>query len=373
MKNLKSISLLTILITICLFIFMTGQVQAVVITPADLQMTNYALITGANFTFQKSSVYTTNRLILGGCWSCSNFRDQIVVQGTIFTNKTWFTNLGNTNGITLAFGVQSNFMNGFSANQGYLAWAFFTQGATLAAAGTTNRSGANKNAFQRGFNSGQAFAIDFVVYISNNARFATFTDVIRLWCTNVSGDQNPSAKTNYTGDNNVSYGGTLGWGWGTAGNNGYTAANGAVLCHDALFCITGQDVAPAAGAHNLISKQLGAEALYTSTPIITIAKTILSITLKGVATLPIPGATITFDVKITNQGGTATGVVYRDTMQTNSMRYVGGSMTHSGVATWNTNVAFNATGVILYWTNQPNLPGNVALGGTHLEYKAIIR
>ena len=379
MKNFRSISLLAILITLCLFIFMTGQVQAQVKpTLADIQMTNYGIITGNNFVFQKVNVYTTNRLILGGCWTCSNFRDQIVVQGQIFTNKTWFTNLGNTNGITLQFGVQSNFMNGFSANQGYLAWAFFTQGATLAAAGTTNRGGANKNAFQRGFNAGQAFAIDFVVYVSNNAKFATFTDVIRLWCTNVSGDQNPIGKTNYTGDNGTTYGGALGWGWGTAGNNGYTAANGLVLCHDALFCITGQDVAPAAGAHNLISKQLGAEALYTSTPIIAITKTIWSVTLKGVGTSPIPGATITFDIKITNTGGTATGLVIRDTMVTNSMRFLPGSMSNTTAAggIWETNHVYvtgaNA-GVILYWTNNHGGAGLSQNTGTHLRFRAQIR
>ena len=370
MRILKISGFFIILISLFLFLFITDQAQAaLVITPADIQMTNYALVTGNNFGFQKVSVYTTNRLILGGCWSCSNFRDQIVSPGQYFTNKTWFTNLGNTNGIMLQFGVQSNKMNG---TQGFLPWAFFTQGATLVSAGGTNMTGAKPNVFQRGFNPGQAFAIDFVVYISNNIRFANFTNVIRLWCTNVSGDQSPTGKTNYTGDNNVAYGGALGFGWGTAGNNGFPAANN--ISHNALFCITGQDVAPAAGAHNLISKQLGAEALYISSgPNITIIKSILSVTLKGIPTLPIPGATITFDIKVTNQGSVANNVVVRDTMQTNSMRYVGGSMTHSGVATWNTNVVFNATGVILYWTNQPNLPGNVALGGTHLEFKAIIR
>lgn len=157
---------------------------------------------------------------------------------------------------------------------------------------------------------------------------------VRIVASNTAGNiTTANGATNYTGDNGIAYGGNMGDNW--QGVNGGTGTQKCVFVQQG----TGYD---------------GYFTLMIAAPVLNITKSIQSITKGGIASAPIPGATIQYRIFITNSGSAA-GV---------STRIV--DTTPAAAVTWGRQVAI--TNLTASDTNMPNLAwsnqtGSLAAGG----------
>lgn len=334
-------------ITLCIFmvtIFLICGIDKGYSQTTNLTtLTNYATVTGANIPTQTVGVKSNVFAIIGGCWLGEDDITNAQVAGASYTNTTHLTNLGNYV-YTFDIGVSHNYVTSGTPWR----WTFYTNNSLVQACPWTY--GVDATAFQMSFEYGEIKDIDFVVYITNIA-----TESTQGWCliATRSGPPIPENTTNYRGDNLVWYGGAPNVGWA----DGIDANALNILAGDCQI-----------DSHNDGDYYFS---IYISSPNIMITKSIASVQLNSVDSQPIPGATITFEIIVTNDGATANEIIVIDYLDTSYMLYVGGSQ--SVVAGWNEGYQAGAgpSGEdVLSWTNQSPFAGGE---GFHFTFEATIR
>jgi len=282
--------LLKILITAVALTFITSLVYGVG-TPYGTRITNTATVTGANFTKEQAGIGTNVQRIVGGHWRGED--DQSVSAGQVVTNTTYLTNLGNA---IFTFQIRVTNCNINGGVGGYWSWTIYTNEnystSYLTGSGEGTGWGGNYT-----IGSGVSKRIDFVVSVTNTA-----TGGWQEWRLVARVTNSKINTNNYIGDNGNWYGGTNGQGWGDT-------ISDKLVCYDSV-------------ASNDYWR------LSINVPIITITKTIDAVTTTN-TTVPdnvaVPGATITFRVRVTNSGsGAANRVIIKDQIPANT-EFVTGS------------------------------------------------
>lgn len=282
-------------------------------TTYNTTISNYVEVSGANFSALNDNVTTNVQRIAGGHWA-GEADIPGVSAGETVTNTTYLTNLGN-DAFTFAIGI-TNSQN--SSDTGPWSWTIYTQGnfTTAAATGSSNKL----NAFTLTISENASKRIDLVVTVDIAASSGSQSWVLIAYDNGTHQNQD-----NYTGDNNIQYGGPAGEGWGDT-------------ISDALVCYE-----PSPGDHNWT--------VTVSGPNIAITKSIQSITTSspdGPDNVAIPGATIVFRVYVTNSGnGAANNVVVKDYLYTNYVVYDG--RTQPAGWTFSSNISGNPW--VLQWSN----------------------
>lgn len=255
-------------------------------TGAGTRITNIATVTGANLSAAVSSTISTQvQPIAGGSWGGS-VDITGANSGSLYTNHTFLTNLGNQAFTFNIFVVSNGATSGSD-----LAWTIYTNNVygTPAATGIGDSSGA---AFSIPRPQAGTVDIEFVVFVSN-----TITQGTQWWTLKAKVSEAHENEESYQGDaplNSIWYGGSSTSGWGQL-----VETNSVIAYHP----VAGND-----GATYMWSVTI-------SGPNIAITKSIKGIS--DVASLgysiAIPGATITNMIFITNSGsGDATGMIVKD-------------------------------------------------------------
>jgi len=313
--------LLKILITAVALTFITSLVYGVG-TPYGTRITNTAIVTGANFTKTQAGIGTNVQRIVGGHWVGE--ADQSVSAGQVITNTTYLTNLGNA---IFTFQIRvTNWQTNLGA-AGAWPWIIYTNEnySTPYLTGSGDGTGYGGN-YTIGSNTSKR--IDFVVRVTNTA-----TGGYSEWRL-LARTSTPKQNTdNYQGDNGTWYGGPNGEGWGDTVTDG-------LICY-------GPDTDPA-------------WTLSINAPNIQITKTIDSILIadpSGPNNVAVPGATITFRVRVTNSGsGAANRVIIRDQIPANTEFVTGSTQFVANPGGFK----FAYSGGIVYCSNLNNnaLPAN---------------
>jgi len=277
--------LLKILITAVALTFITSLVYGTG-TPYQTRISNTATVTGVNFTEKQAGIGTNVQRIVGGHWVGEG--DQSVSAGQVVTNTTHLTNLGNAI-FTFQIRVTNFNTNTGGGVAGAWGWTIYTNnGIYLSGSGNGNGYGQDITIGSNAYKT-----VYFVVRVTNTATggFSEWSLLART--------TTPKQNTaNYQGDNGIWYGGPDGEGWGDT----YT---------DGLICY-----GPSSDTTNWRWR------LTINAPIITITKTIDSILIadgSGPDNVAVPGAAITFRVRVTNSGsGAANRVIIRDQIPANT-------------------------------------------------------
>ncbi|MBN1898965.1 MAG: hypothetical protein JW827_09320 [Spirochaetes bacterium] len=305
--------------------------------PFNTTLSNYAIITGANFSLQADNTKTNVLKIGGGAWISW---DDIASAGagSIQSNDTTLTNLGND---TFAFAIWVTNSLRSANNAGPWSWAVLTN-SSIMASGTSNQycgllrlqRNANKRVVLRVTTSGLAPDTSWEEW----SMVAIPTNI----------HQNTAS---YVGDNGNTYGGRLGTYVGVANSVAWT--------YDAD-----------AGNDKYTWR------ITISGPDIRIAKTIRGIKAQAAGIVgAIPGATITNIIYVTNLGGQANTVLVKDFYNTNYV--VQGAFleeasggTSPNVGTWTKSSNYAAR--VVQWSNAGPWGG----GGTRwttLRFNVVIK
>ena len=308
-------------------------------TPVNTLISNYAIVEGDNFTAEWDAVNDTVELIAGGEWPAG--LDITNAIGGDYTNLSKISNLGNGT-INFQIGVGN-----WASNAGFCGgtWTY-----DIYTNGDAYMTGESDNTAPTGavpLDSGDVVNVMMIVHVA--AGISSGWQRYQLYATSADPYQN---NATYVGDNATQYGGSLTTGWGEV-NLDQLVINGTGVLDaggDFVWTIEG------AGAITII-----------------ISKTIASISDVGFGLgICIPGATITYNLRVTNSsGGMATGVVVKDIFDTNNLVYVGGSMSVAGgnEALWTP----TQVGNLVKWTNI-SVSGAIEGGNwADLQFSAIIK
>jgi hypothetical protein len=326
MKNLLSAF---IMLLICGLVIAPGVYAAGV--DYGTTITNTASVDGANFSIQTANSYTNVQAIVGADWAGSGDTAG-ATSGAWVTNLSTINNYGNGN-ITYQIAVTNFATNSTGGSFGAWNWEILTNSGNYAAYASGNGDSAWGGNIV--LSEGDAIDVLFRVQVDLSAVSATQSFMLNARATT------PHKNTGrYQGEDSIWYGGgaTIGW---------------------------GEDITDRV----VISGVLGIDAgnLYTittaSSPLITISKTITSITtLSGLNGVVVPGARITYQIRVTNEigAGDATGVVVTDDVTSGFVSLDAGSMGFDGGASENSwNMGEN--GNVMTWTNAGLFEnGNVA-------------
>ena len=331
MKNL--FKLIALSLTISVILLGANNLSAVGTTNASA-ISNEAFVDVINFLKGSNNVVTNVQPIIGASWVSINTDISGANAGGYYTNTSYLTNLGND-----AFQFQIG-VDGYTTNTdcGGVDWTWDIYTNSTLGDYLTNQNSAQAPGGLFSLASGDSMQITFRVLVDAGSGTGGWQEW-RLYATT----PDPSANTNnYTGDNSLVYGGNLGIGWGD------DRFNSVVFYGTGITGGTLDDNRWAVGA---------------AAPLITITKIVKSIAIadasapQGVA---IPGATITFEITISNVGaGIANGLVVWDNID---LSYLDDSATAAslafnnvvGTATWTSNYSSPTVS----WTNlngfQPN-------------------
>lgn len=275
-------------------------------TTNNSKLTNLMVCTGANFVVRRTNNVTNVRLIAGGNWPASADISNALAGG-IYSNVSFISNWGNYR-MTFRIGVDqfaTNINTGPAWCGGSWLWTIYTNFQGSPAYLTGRGAVAAPVGLGLALNMGASKKVIFVVKVTNTAVDMSW-EQWRLFATNMSGDL--IINTNrYLGDNNLWYGGSYTNGWG-AGRT-----------HSLTWFDTGGDNTYPYPAANVTNNNDWRWRVRVSAPIIWISKRIAAISdvSKTGQNLPIPGASITYEIFITNRGsGAATGLVLRDYIPT---------------------------------------------------------
>jgi hypothetical protein len=305
-------------------------------TAAGTTITNKAIVNGANFATQTNTKRTNVRAIAGANWYAQ--ADRIpVIAGALYTNTTTLSNLGNaTFGFTVT--VTASTQTGAGSLAGNWPWTVYTNGVSYFSGSGTLAAGTPINNVA----SGASKQIRIIVTVPA-AMSSSGWEEFRLSAT-ASAHVNTAA---YNGDNGVAYGGS--WGSPVADAVAISGTGGT----DEYWRLTGG----------------GAPSIY-------IAKSITSIQVadaSGPDNLAVPGATITYTIKVSNAvgAGIANAVVVRDTIS------AAGPLT-MGVAGFNGAASENqwdtrTNGTTVVWSNT-SAGGSIEAGNVgFLTITAIVK
>jgi len=312
-------------------------------TSYNTKISNYAEVSGANFTTTGDYTNVYVQRIAGGHWTGKDDKTTGVNAGDYVTNITYLTNLGNDI-FTFQFSINAN-NSGGGATATPWAWMVYTNGVAAYASWQTG-TGATFNLSP--LPSGSVVTLSFVVQVSNSE-----TGGWEEWQFRISDTGTHTNTDNYQGDNGTWYGGPNGQGWGD------TIA-------DSLACYMPDTAGNGATVWRV----------QVSGPVITLQKSISWISnltdADGPDNVAVPGATILYVIKLSNGvgAGDATGpIIVKDTIQTQYVDFVAGSMSVTGwdAANWNSGVHLPD----ISWTNSANnMPGGNA---TRFSFKVRIK
>jgi hypothetical protein len=283
-------------------------------------ITNRATVSGDNLTTSISVTNKTNVMqMIGASWA--NGADTTASAPSVRTLTTYFTNVGNEDGVTWRFGVVST--NWSTATLGApWTWVFLTNTTTVYSQANGNT---NTSAFTYDLNMGNSVQIDFRVYVPGTA--ITGVAGFGLIAVNTTGGQNVRS---YISDDGITrFGGAVNIGFGEN--------------------VAGRVDLYSPGADNYLYE------ITVSAPIIHITKLILGIAtgdVFGPNNIAIPGATITNAVYVTNVGsGNATALVIRDFWNSSYVSNGNMGIIANGVpgATWVATTNYGSTYV--QWSN----------------------
>lgn len=330
---MKKLMVIMCIVAIALFVSYDGYAAG---TAAGTTITNKAIVNGANFATLTNTRRTNVRAIAGANWYAQ--ADILpAIAGASYSNITTLSNLGNAT-FVFTVTVTASTLTGAGSLAGNWPWTLYTNGVVYlnqAAGGTASAPAIN------GFLSGATKQIKMRVFVPAGMSSSGY-EQFRLTAT-ASTHYNTAA---YLGDNGASYGGA----WGVYGD--YIAIDGTGGIDQDIWRLTG------GGA-----------------PAITIAKSITSILVAdgaGPDNLAVPGATITYTIKVSNAigAGIANAVVVRDTV--NVANLIMGVAGFSGGASenqWDTRTNGNQ----IIWSNI-SAGGSIEAGNVgFLTMTAIIR
>jgi uncharacterized repeat protein (TIGR01451 family) len=303
-------------------------------TDYNTTITNRASIQGLNFLTSTTTNRTNVRAIVGATWSAQS-DDQGSNPGSYQTNITTLSNFGN--GI-IAYQLSVDSFASLGNGVADWPWQIITNSVTYLSGSGNAGPGPSISLAE-----GAAKTITFRVLVNPGATAAT--QQFRLIAQSPTGHINTDA---YVGDNGTTYGAS--WGAVVADRVVIAGTGAAIDANDNLYSIT-----------------------TAASPLITISKSILSISdVSGYGSgVAIPGAKITYQIKVTNAAGSgpASGVVVKDLctsgfLATIADQAVGGASTE---AAW----AMSVVGTTLTWSNTQALfeAGNRA----YLTFTAIIQ
>jgi len=317
-------------------------------TDAGTTIINRAKVEGANFTAASNTVNTNVQRIVGGIWDSFTSDNSSANAGVTYTNVSFLSNFGND---TIDFQLEVNDCKTNGEVAGYWQWRIYAN------AGGVDYSGGWQTATAGPFgnitlNEGASTEIWFVVTVAGAAGTAW-----QEWQLSATTPNSHVNTNRYLGDQGTWFGGPANTGWGQA-PAGETRINDALL-------MTGTGVLDGSwDSYYRIS---------TSAPVIGIQKTIVGVSdPSGGGNIAIPGATITYQIYVTNSGsGNANNVVVKDFIDTANLQNVSllSLTANVGENSW----AFGQTASELTATNTS--AGGAIEGGNSatFQFTAVIR